>query len=116
MLSHHVDEFSLVSAFFLFSIACLNMFLGLVFRESAKPRRSLTAWRESNKEVLPTSTDPAVWLRGQSPASRSGSLMSTKSSMGFGRQGEKAAMALGASSSPTPAPVPVPLHASFERS
>ena len=27
VLSHHVDDFSLVAAFFLFSIACINMLL-----------------------------------------------------------------------------------------
>ncbi|KAJ7069817.1 hypothetical protein C8F01DRAFT_976952 [Mycena amicta] len=54
ILSHHVDEFSLVSAFFLFSIGCLNIFAGLVFRESAKSKRSITSWREHAKESLPT--------------------------------------------------------------
>ena len=59
MLFHHVDEFSLVSAFFLFSVGCLNIFLGLVFRESAKAGRSLSAWHNQYKDtsdsVLPTS-------------------------------------------------------------
>ncbi|CDO68775.1 hypothetical protein BN946_scf184989.g41 [Trametes cinnabarina] len=117
VLSHHVDEFSLVSAFFLFSIGCLNILLGLIFRESAKWRRSLTSWREQHKEsVLPTTslgpprqlmmstggtlaTNPvAPWdarERDGADASRSGSLSSQKSGMGFGRQGEKAALARG---------------------
>ncbi|KAI8990405.1 hypothetical protein BD414DRAFT_413835, partial [Trametes punicea] len=115
VLSHHVDEFSLVSAFFLFSIGCLNILLGLIFRESAKSRRSLTSWREQYKEsVLPTTSlgpprqlmmastgGTAVWDKdrdagvGGADASRSGSLSSQKSGMGFGRQGEKAALARG---------------------
>ncbi|KAF7299109.1 hypothetical protein MIND_00859200 [Mycena indigotica] len=54
ILSHHVDRFSLVSAFFLFSIGCLNIFAGLVFRASARGKRSITSWREHAKESLPT--------------------------------------------------------------
>ena len=118
MLSHHVDEFSLVSAFFLFSVGCVNIFLGLVFRESAKTRRSLTAWHNQYKDasdsVLPTSARagsptgprPLVMYAGGwdkereaygygADASRAGSLSSQKSGMGFGRQGEKAALARG---------------------
>ncbi|KAJ7175824.1 hypothetical protein C8R46DRAFT_1079642 [Mycena filopes] len=54
ILSHHVDEFSLVAAFFLFAIACLNMLAGLIFRQSAKSKRSITSWREHAKNALPT--------------------------------------------------------------
>jgi hypothetical protein len=54
ILSHHVDEFSLVSAFFLFAIGCLNMLAGLIFREGAKSKRSVTSWREHAKNSLPT--------------------------------------------------------------
>ncbi|KAJ7079959.1 hypothetical protein B0H15DRAFT_890994 [Mycena belliarum] len=54
ILSHHVDRFSLVAAFFLFSIGCLNMLVGLIFRESAKSKRSITSWREHGKNALPT--------------------------------------------------------------
>jgi hypothetical protein len=57
ILSHHVNSFTLVSAFFLFSIGCLHMFVGLIFREKVKPRRSITAWKERAKDVLPA---PAV--------------------------------------------------------
>jgi len=53
ILSHHVNTFTLVSAFFLFSIGCLHMLVGLIFREKVKPRRSLTAWKERAKDVLP---------------------------------------------------------------
>ena len=102
MLSHHVDEFSLVSAFFLFSVGCVNIFLGLVFRESAKARRSLSAWHDQYKDasdsVLPTSaragspTGPrplvmsaAAWDKEHEAygegASRAGSLSSQKSGM-----------------------------------
>ncbi|KAI1789733.1 hypothetical protein LXA43DRAFT_556001 [Ganoderma leucocontextum] len=116
VLSHHVDEFSLVSAFFLFSLGCVNILFGLIFRESAKSRRSLTSWREQDnntKGVLPTSQAPrqlvmspggtTAWEKereaygsyGFADASRSGSLSSQKNGMGFGRQGEKAAMTRG---------------------
>lgn len=54
ILSHHVDEFSLVAAFFLFAIGCLNMLAGLIFRQSAKSKRSVTSWREHAKNALPT--------------------------------------------------------------
>ncbi|CAK5271153.1 unnamed protein product [Mycena citricolor] len=54
ILSHRVDQFSLVSAFFMFSIGCLNIFFGLVFRESARGKRSFTSWREHTKDALPT--------------------------------------------------------------
>jgi hypothetical protein len=56
ILSHRVDTFTLVSAFFLFSLGCLNVLLGLIFRESVKSKRSVTSWREQAKSVLPTYT------------------------------------------------------------
>ncbi|KAI0830239.1 hypothetical protein BC628DRAFT_1357030 [Trametes gibbosa] len=106
VLSHHVDKFALVSAFFLFSLGCVNMLLGLIYRETAKARRSRAAWRArfEGVEVLPT-TAPPRQLVMRSPTlsekdagaetSRAGSLSSQKSGMGFGRQGEKAALARG---------------------
>lgn len=102
-----------MSAFLLFSIGCLNIFLGLIFRESAKWRRSLTSWREQDQNtkggILPTSQvpRPLVMSGGSSgswdkereayggDAYRSGSLSSQKSGMGFGRQGEKGALSRG---------------------
>ncbi|KAJ7809696.1 hypothetical protein B0H14DRAFT_3151501 [Mycena olivaceomarginata] len=39
ILSHRADKFPLVSAFFIFSIGCLNILLGLIFREDAKTKR-----------------------------------------------------------------------------
>ncbi|KAN0141895.1 hypothetical protein V8E53_000357 [Lactarius tabidus] len=98
ILSHHVYDFALVSAFFLFSLGCLNIFLGLIFREHAKIKRSLTAWREHAKGVLP----PPV-QRAASSASTlfNSSLFSEKppsnerkgryDGYGFGRQAEKKA-------------------------
>ncbi|KAK7455100.1 hypothetical protein VKT23_010971 [Stygiomarasmius scandens] len=58
ILSHHVYESTLVAAFFLFSIGCLNMLLGLVFRESAKPKRSIRAWREEGRGVFDVVSPP----------------------------------------------------------
>ncbi|KAF7300266.1 hypothetical protein MKEN_01350700 [Mycena kentingensis (nom. inval.)] len=104
ILSHRVDRFSLVSAFFLFSIGCLNILVGLIFRESAKAKRSVTSWREQSKSVLPTHI-PAASLRPDTTGTSS--FVSNVSSAfektasytgnegkigyGFGVQGEKAA-------------------------
>lgn len=57
ILSRHVDDFTLVSAFFLFSLGCINMFLGLIFRASAKPKRSIESWKNESRGALPTHTD-----------------------------------------------------------
>jgi len=109
ILSHHVDKFALVSAFFLFSIGCLNIFVGLIWREKVKDRRSITAWKERAKDVLPTRTvtgmekgiefgrsvfsqHTGTTTGDDESTTRSGSISSTtKAGFGFGRQGEKAA-------------------------
>ncbi|KAK7455102.1 hypothetical protein VKT23_010973 [Stygiomarasmius scandens] len=116
ILSHHVDEFTLVAAFFLFSIGCLNMLLGLVFRESAKPKRSIRAWREEGRGVFDVVTPPQAGTKSMSvfapvtpamtgssqftstekdiekgPASEFGVKRNSSSGFGFGRQGEKKA-------------------------
>jgi len=111
ILSHRVDTFTLASAFFLFSIGCLNMLVGLIWRESAKSKRSVTSWREHAKSALPThvagvdvrpviskaashgpSFVSSMWNGEQekSPSSEAGS-GNFKTGFGFGRQGEKAA-------------------------
>jgi hypothetical protein len=103
VLSHHVDDFTLVAAFFLFSLGCLNMVLGLIFREAAKAKRSLTSWRAEAKALLPHDVRPAFTSAAPSfvssvfsgspkdeEAADFGSWKST-SGNGFGRQGEKAA-------------------------
>ncbi|KAI0027488.1 hypothetical protein K488DRAFT_74506 [Vararia minispora EC-137] len=100
ILSHFVDTFSLVSAFFLASIGCVNMFLGLVFRHHARSRRSIRAWRERAKEVLPAPvaiaadklssavfTNDRTWEKDKDAESTQEKF----SGFGFGRQGEKAA-------------------------
>ncbi|KAJ6630122.1 hypothetical protein B0H10DRAFT_1985098 [Mycena sp. CBHHK59/15] len=99
ILSHHVDDFSLVSAFFLFAIGCLNLLAGLIFRQSAKSKRSITSWREHAKSALPThvagvdirpvaaaapSFVSSVFKSEEKPAE-------AKSGLGFGLQGERAA-------------------------
>lgn len=110
ILSHHVDDFTLVSAFFLFAIGCLNMLLGLIFRESAKHKRSIRGWRAEAKGILPTASDKRPVFVNATPSSISSmfsnnekapqdagldystSWRSThKQGYGFGRQGEKAA-------------------------
>ena len=53
ILSHFVDDFALVTAFFLFSLGCLNVLLGLVFSVKAKEKRSIRAWRSNPDDVLP---------------------------------------------------------------
>ena len=104
ILSHYVDDFALVAAFFLFAIGCLNMLLGLVFSVKAKQKRSIRAWRSGSDDVLPpvgekrpTFTRPdssyvASFFKpseksefGAAPTNR------TTSGLGFGKHGEKAA-------------------------
>jgi hypothetical protein len=113
ILSHHVEQFTLVSAFFLFSVGCINILAGLVWRESTKARRSLTEWRESKEDGLPRTTKdlrpmamgsqrmlappPSYHKTGSSIDEKSGTLdpdiaPAVKwSGYGFGRQGEKVA-------------------------
>ncbi|KAF8077637.1 hypothetical protein FPV67DRAFT_1403412 [Lyophyllum atratum] len=109
ILSHHVDDFTLVAAFFLFAIGCINMLLGLIFRESAKERRSITSWRADAKPTLPTHSDARPGFLNASPpfvsrqftgekeldrpdTAEFNTWRSTeKAGYGFGRQGEKAA-------------------------
>jgi len=107
VLSHHVDDFSLVAAFFLFSIGCLNMLVGLIFREGGKTKRSFTIWKEGKKPVLPTTMGTigsgfvgAVFQQptGSTTAPDNASIsskFSEKAGYGFGRQGEKAAQLKG---------------------
>jgi len=115
ILSHFVNTFTLVSAFFLFSLGCVNVLVGLIFRESAKSKRSISSWREHGKSVIPTHVaGMEVDLKGPPPTFISklytGGTASSADSMGskgkytgaestqdrfagfgFGRQGEKAA-------------------------
>ncbi|GJE92900.1 hypothetical protein PsYK624_090580 [Phanerochaete sordida] len=103
VLSHHIPELMLVAAFLVFSVGCLHIVLGLVFRERAKRYRHVRSWREADQDVLPTNAAPSAMYAGRSPAgypfekgaARSGSLSSDKSGLGFGRQGEKWAEARG---------------------
>ncbi|KAF7297117.1 hypothetical protein MIND_00944600 [Mycena indigotica] len=103
ILSHRVDRFSLVAAFFMFSIGCLNIFVGLIFQESAKAKRSFTEWREQSKGALPTHvagvdirpTPPSIVSNVSSAFSRDEKAPSYtgnegKIGFGFGVQGEKA--------------------------
>ncbi|EKM52678.1 uncharacterized protein PHACADRAFT_261267 [Phanerochaete carnosa HHB-10118-sp] len=95
VLSHHVPELMLVAAFFVFAVGCLNILFGLIFRERAKRHRSVRAWREAGRDVLPTAATPPGMLYTGSDASRSGSFSSDKTGLGFGRQGVKWAEAQG---------------------
>ena len=88
------------------------MLLGLIFRESAKAKRSITAWRAEAKGILPTSMDKRPVFVNATPivssifsqekgqqvhvshetVSDAHSFRSTeKTGHGFGRQGEKTA-------------------------
>ncbi|KAH9943776.1 hypothetical protein B0H21DRAFT_779629 [Amylocystis lapponica] len=108
VLSHFVDEFALVAAFFLFALGCVNVFLGLVFRENAKRHRHLSRWHGRrrpaasalSRSVTGTTAVSVGWAdekglgySGGADAARSGS---QRSGMGFGRQGEKVALQRGA--------------------
>lgn len=104
ILSHFVDDFTLVAAFFLFAIGCLNILLGLIFGVKAKQKRSIRAWRSDSQDILPPISEkrPAFTRpdssyvasffkstekQGFGAASTNGST----SGLGFGTQGEKAA-------------------------
>ena len=95
ILSHHVDDFTVVSAFFLFSVGCLNIMLGLIFREHAKSKRSIRAWRANDAGALPMHTgglsSPTSLFSGKSADG------SKPTGFGFGVQGEKQAGLKGAS-------------------
>jgi len=102
ILSHHVDDFALVSSFFLFSIGCLNMLLGLIFREKGKTKRSVTSWRDHAKSVLPPpvqrAASSASTLWGPTFSEKKGSSRGSLKELGerfagygFGRRGEKEA-------------------------
>ncbi|KAH8827345.1 hypothetical protein DL96DRAFT_1498914 [Flagelloscypha sp. PMI_526] len=109
ILSHHVDQFTLVAAFFIFALGCVNMLLGLVFREGAKRKRSISSFKEDSRSILPTinhmDSRPDIskptpqflssMLTGSTQSytreSSASEVMSEKSGMGFGRQAEKAA-------------------------
>jgi hypothetical protein len=55
VLSHHVNQFTLGSAFFLFVIGCVNaIVIGVSLREKAKSKRSITSWKEHRRRVLPS--------------------------------------------------------------
>ncbi|KAF7363968.1 hypothetical protein MSAN_01055300 [Mycena sanguinolenta] len=135
ILSHHVDDFTLVSAFFLFSIGCLNMLIGLIFRESAKTKRSLRGKRDASKGIIGAGAVAApqfvnnVFPEKTDHVSFSSWKSTDKAGYGFGRQGEKAAGLRGfliqrpeeslpryASPTPTyaapPAPAPTREHSS----
>jgi len=112
ILSHHVDGFALVSAFFLFSIGCLNIVIGLIWREKARAKRSFTSWRETKKDVLPkniqnlrpmllSSPPPSFhsysksWDEKAEHYDTEAAPAASRVGYGFGRQGEKAAAAKG---------------------
>jgi len=110
ILSHFVNTFTLVSAFFLFSLGCVNVLVGLIFRESAKSKRSISSWRDHAKSALPTHVagvdvtgPPAFISKLYTGGTTSTDSMGKESNagaegtqdrfagFGFGRQGEKAA-------------------------
>lgn len=108
ILSHFVDSFTLVSAFFLFSLGCLNILLGLIFRESAKIKRSLTSWKDHAKSALPThvagvdvrgAVDIATkapgfvssYFPGKHDENEKENKTGPKNGLGFGRHADKAA-------------------------
>ena len=80
-------------------MGCLNIVLGLVFRESAKPKRSISAWRAEKNGVLPTTAPAPQSLSklsfrdslGGRKADAGEFGVRDKSTFGFGRQGEKQA-------------------------
>ena len=103
ILSHHVDDFTLVAAFFLFALGCVNILLGLIFRERAKAKRSILSWRAEAKGVLPSAQDlRPQFTRPQegfmaSIFTKGGDASNEKTGYGFGTPGEKKAGLKGSS-------------------
>ncbi|KIY46976.1 hypothetical protein FISHEDRAFT_15604, partial [Fistulina hepatica ATCC 64428] len=93
VLSHHVDEFTLFSGFFLFAVACLNMFAGLIFRKSGKQRRSIRALKASKTAFDRTLAKTTSPFDGHMTAAFTGGSNSSWKTFdkGFGREGEKSA-------------------------
>lgn len=60
ILSHHVDKFSLVSAFFLFSVGALNALLGIMRSQPAKELRSFSKFRARQKRGFGLKFDLSV--------------------------------------------------------
>ncbi|KAK7694084.1 hypothetical protein QCA50_003660 [Cerrena zonata] len=105
ILSHHVDDFTLVSAFFLFAISCINMFLGLIFRGKARVKRAFAFWEQKPERVLPKTFDLAKVPEFKKPRDSFVSKMFRthgyseektfdieQRGSGFGTEGEKAAI------------------------
>ncbi|KAL1664545.1 hypothetical protein GGF50DRAFT_114958 [Schizophyllum commune] len=107
ILSHHVDDFTLVAAFFLFSVSCLNMILGLIFRASGKHQRSIRAYRNQEPDPFADPKDGRPPFAAASPSYVKSMFTGStavapekeekkmefgeKAGFGFGRQGEKKA-------------------------
>jgi len=105
ILSHHVNQFTLGAAFFLFVVGCVNaIVIGIWLREKAKSKRSITSWKEQSRSVLPSvgpyASSPPTFvshLYTGSSVSKGSSGCSERFDekfvgRGFGRQGEKAKM------------------------
>ncbi|THH06583.1 hypothetical protein EW145_g3986 [Phellinidium pouzarii] len=113
VLSHHVDDFALVSAFFLFALGCLNILAGLIFREKAKDKRSVTSWQsEKRKGLLPmvqekagerpgpfrplfTGQPPPSFTQGSRFTDEKSSVLSGEKGYGWGRAAERFAAGKG---------------------
>ncbi|KAF8622266.1 hypothetical protein AX15_007142 [Amanita polypyramis BW_CC] len=108
ILSHHVNNFTLVSAFLVFSVGCLHILLGFIFGSSARAKRSVTSWRDQDQPPLPSYTPNSMTPRtlASQPSLMSNLVLGGdktpgsfgpgagtpgKVGMGFGRQAEKAA-------------------------
>ncbi|KAJ7836392.1 hypothetical protein B0H14DRAFT_3109894 [Mycena olivaceomarginata] len=95
ILSHRADKFPLVSAFFIFSIGCLNVLLGLIFREDAKTKRSFGGKPAASKGVIAPFVNASPQVSAVSPRSRLLAMRTQsptpRGTYGFGRQSEKAA-------------------------
>jgi len=108
VLSHHVKTFALVAAFFLFSVGCLNILMGLIFQGKGRYKRSITSWKEGAKSVLPKVTDDVRPVFTSAPPSFVSNMFKDSSAqdshnaadekskgMGFGRQLENAGYGFG---------------------
>jgi len=128
VLSHHVDTFALVSAFFVFSVGCVNMLAGLIFREGSKSKRVLNPAKSdipvsinSNPNLKPMITSfPDGFMNVTNSRYSSSSTEKTpapaygyQAGNAFGRAGEKTGSPALLARSMTNISQPEPAHPNF---
>ncbi|KAF9649522.1 hypothetical protein BDM02DRAFT_3113535 [Thelephora ganbajun] len=105
VLSHHVGKFTLVSGFFLFSIGCLNIIIGLILGVAAKRIRSGGMGEFDSLVFGPSIRKRRSVIFGE-PAPGAAPGPSGSLGLGFGKQAGKAASMKGIPLPQSPPPLP----------